>query len=190
MRDQQRDIAVIMGEAAMFRERHPCKSARVCQISRYDQCIPCGLNRSTVPRRRRLIGKTSDDRECRSTEPSESRPEEWLLIEWPEGEEAPTKYWLSTLPTRREDAPCESARLRQCDGLPESPLGRARIARLVAAKASNAATKTIADFERGAREPYPRTLDEIQAALERRRVHPRERRGAGVRLAKRGKRAK
>ena len=23
--------------------------------------------------------------------------EEWLLIEWPEGEEAPTKYWLSTL---------------------------------------------------------------------------------------------
>ena len=26
------------------------------------------------------------------------RPEEWLLIEWPEGEDAPTKYWLSTLP--------------------------------------------------------------------------------------------
>ena len=26
------------------------------------------------------------------------RPEEWLLIEWPEGETAPTKYWLSTLP--------------------------------------------------------------------------------------------
>jgi SRSO17 transposase len=24
--------------------------------------------------------------------------EEWLLIEWPEGEAAPTKYWLSTLP--------------------------------------------------------------------------------------------
>ena len=23
---------------------------------------------------------------------------EWLLIEWPEGEGAPTKYWLSTLP--------------------------------------------------------------------------------------------
>jgi hypothetical protein len=23
---------------------------------------------------------------------------EWQLIEWPEGEEAPTKYWLSTLP--------------------------------------------------------------------------------------------
>src|SRR5438477_8182050 len=29
---------------------------------------------------------------------SESRPEEWLLIEWPKGEQEPTKYWLSTLP--------------------------------------------------------------------------------------------
>jgi SRSO17 transposase len=28
----------------------------------------------------------------------EPRPEEWVLIEWPEGEAAPTKYWLSTLP--------------------------------------------------------------------------------------------
>ena len=26
------------------------------------------------------------------------RPEEWLLIEWPRGAPAPTKYWLSTLP--------------------------------------------------------------------------------------------
>ena len=26
------------------------------------------------------------------------RPDEWLLIEWPEDEAAPTKYWLSTLP--------------------------------------------------------------------------------------------
>jgi SRSO17 transposase len=26
------------------------------------------------------------------------RSQEWLLIEWPEEEEAPTKYWLSTLP--------------------------------------------------------------------------------------------
>ena len=29
---------------------------------------------------------------------SESRAEEWLLIEWPKGEQEPTKYWLSTLP--------------------------------------------------------------------------------------------
>ncbi len=29
---------------------------------------------------------------------AECRPEEWLLIEWPEGEKEPTKYWLSTLP--------------------------------------------------------------------------------------------
>ncbi len=28
----------------------------------------------------------------------ESRPEEWLLVEWPEDEEQPTKSWLSTLP--------------------------------------------------------------------------------------------
>jgi hypothetical protein len=27
-----------------------------------------------------------------------SRPQEWLLIEWPKGEDKPTKYWLSTLP--------------------------------------------------------------------------------------------
>jgi SRSO17 transposase len=25
-------------------------------------------------------------------------PQEWLLVEWPEGEAEPTKYWLSTLP--------------------------------------------------------------------------------------------
>ena len=29
---------------------------------------------------------------------TESRPEEWLLIEWPEEAKEPTKYWLSTLP--------------------------------------------------------------------------------------------
>jgi SRSO17 transposase len=29
---------------------------------------------------------------------SVSRPEEWLLIEWPKDEKEPTKYWLSTLP--------------------------------------------------------------------------------------------
>jgi SRSO17 transposase len=29
---------------------------------------------------------------------SEPRAEEWLLIEWPDGEAEPTKYWFSTLP--------------------------------------------------------------------------------------------
>jgi hypothetical protein len=29
---------------------------------------------------------------------SASRPPEWLLIEWPEGDKEPAKYWLSTLP--------------------------------------------------------------------------------------------
>lgn len=33
---------------------------------------------------------------------SAARPEEWLLIEWPESEADPIKYWLSTLP---EDIP-------------------------------------------------------------------------------------
>jgi SRSO17 transposase len=31
---------------------------------------------------------------------SKSRPEEWLLIEWPKGENEPAKYWLSTLPEK------------------------------------------------------------------------------------------
>jgi SRSO17 transposase len=29
---------------------------------------------------------------------ADKRPEEWLLIEWPDGEKEPIKYWLSTLP--------------------------------------------------------------------------------------------
>ncbi len=29
---------------------------------------------------------------------SAPRPEEWLLVEWPEGEPAPTRFWLSTVP--------------------------------------------------------------------------------------------
>jgi len=34
----------------------------------------------------------------RDTELSQPRAEEWLLIEWPENEKEPTKYWLATLP--------------------------------------------------------------------------------------------
>jgi len=33
---------------------------------------------------------------------TEHHPVEWLVVEWPEGEAEPTKYWLSTLP---EDTP-------------------------------------------------------------------------------------
>ncbi len=36
-------------------------------------------------------------------------PEEWLLIEWPEGEAEPTRFWLSTLPADIE--PTELVRL-------------------------------------------------------------------------------
>ena len=35
---------------------------------------------------------------------AEPHPEEWLLVEWPEAKEEPTRYWLSTLP---ETAPIE-----------------------------------------------------------------------------------
>jgi SRSO17 transposase len=36
---------------------------------------------------------------------AEPQPVEWLIVEWPEGEAQPTKYWLSNLP---EDTPLES----------------------------------------------------------------------------------
>jgi SRSO17 transposase len=36
----------------------------------------------------------------RDTLRSEPWPEEWLLIEWPEGRDEPSKYWLSNLPPR------------------------------------------------------------------------------------------
>ena len=39
-----------------------------------------------------------------TTSSPQPHPVEWLVIEWPEGEAEPTKYWLSTLP---EDTPLE-----------------------------------------------------------------------------------
>jgi transcriptional regulator with XRE-family HTH domain len=50
--------------------------------------------------------------------------------------------------------------------------------------ASKVAKKTIADFERGERQPYPRTIDAIRAALEAAGVDfiPENGGGAGVRL--------
>lgn len=54
------------------------------------------------------------------------------------------------------------------------------------AKASKTATKTIADFERGARVPYPRTLEGMQDALENAGIEFIEENGGGpgVRLWK------
>jgi len=44
---------------------------------------------------------------------SAPRPEEWFLVEWPQGENEPTKYWLSTLPEDTALADLvESAKLR------------------------------------------------------------------------------
>ena len=53
-------------------------------------------------------------------------------------------------------------------------------------EASKTATKTIADFERGAREPYPRTLEDVRGALEKAGVEfiAENGGGAGVRLHK------
>jgi SRSO17 transposase len=49
----------------------------------------------------------------RDTERADLRPEEWLLVEWPEGEDEPTKYWLSTLPeTTPLESLVETAKLR------------------------------------------------------------------------------
>ena len=57
-----------------------------------------GIERATSPHfaavRVRLAA-----RDYKRTSP---HPVEWLLVEWPKGEAAPTKFWLSTLP---EDAP-------------------------------------------------------------------------------------
>jgi transcriptional regulator with XRE-family HTH domain len=53
-------------------------------------------------------------------------------------------------------------------------------------EASKTATKTIADFERGAREPYALTLEDVQDALEKAGVEfiAENRGGPGVRLRK------
>ena len=53
-------------------------------------------------------------------------------------------------------------------------------------EASKTATKTIADFERGARDPYPRTLEDVRGALERAGVEFIDENGGGpgVRLRK------
>ena len=52
--------------------------------------------------------------------------------------------------------------------------------------ASKTATKTIADFERGAREPYPRTLEDVRGALEKAGIEfiGENGGGPGVRLRK------
>ena len=53
-------------------------------------------------------------------------------------------------------------------------------------EASKTATKTVADFERGAREPYQRTLEDVRGALERAGVEfiAENGGGPGVRLRK------
>ncbi|TIL94513.1 MAG: helix-turn-helix transcriptional regulator [Mesorhizobium sp.] len=54
------------------------------------------------------------------------------------------------------------------------------------ADSAKVATKTLADFERGKRTPYDRTLEDVKAALESAGVEfiPENGGGAGVRLKK------
>ena len=53
-----------------------------------------GSNTPLASRFARLRVRAASDDHKRTT----PHPAEWLLIEWPQGEDAPTKYWLSTLP--------------------------------------------------------------------------------------------
>ncbi len=49
----------------------------------------------------------------RDTLRAEPRSVEWLIIEWPEGEEEPSTYWLSTLPETMEfESLVDHAKLR------------------------------------------------------------------------------
>ena len=41
----------------------------------------------------------------RDYEKAEPHPEEWLLMEWPRGENEPTRYWVSTLPPQTKLKP-------------------------------------------------------------------------------------
>jgi len=52
-----------------------------------------GTNERLSSRFARIRVRPAHDRDT----PMEKIPEEWLLIEWPDDEEAPTKFWLSTL---------------------------------------------------------------------------------------------
>lgn len=52
-----------------------------------------GTNEKLEGRFARVRVRSAHDRKVET----ETIPEEWLLIEWPEAEKKPTKYWLSTL---------------------------------------------------------------------------------------------
>ena len=54
-----------------------------------------GSNTPLTSRFARWRVRPAHDDARRSSEPA---PEEWLLVEWPEGEAEPDHYWLSTLP--------------------------------------------------------------------------------------------
>jgi SRSO17 transposase len=54
-------------------------------------------SRQTLRSRFTAVRVRPAHRDYKKTEP---HPEEWLVIEWPNNESEPTKYWLSTLPAK------------------------------------------------------------------------------------------
>ena len=104
-----RRARAVAAEAAVGRGRRPKRLRRDASIEPVSvKALALGLPKQrwrtiagakAPPRRspRALLdcafARRTDDDEAQRT-----APEEWLLIEWPEGEKEPTKYWLSTLP--------------------------------------------------------------------------------------------
>ena len=97
-----------------------------------------------------------------------NEPEEWLLVEWPKGETAPTKYWLSFVaeehrlrPPRRHhhDALAHRARLSgpQAGGRAR-PLRRARLARLSPPRHHVHRSLRLPDLREGRHSPLGRAL--------------------------------
>ncbi len=88
----------------------------------------------TVPSRTSSAGKQVESRfaclrvvMAHAVRRNHARPRwEWLIIEWPEGEDEPSAYWLSNLPADTE--PQRVARLARLRWTPASK-GRPRRAR-------------------------------------------------------------
>ena len=97
----------------------PCRGRRPCNVQRDDEHKPVSVkdlalslgkkawrsvtwregSNAPLASRFATVRVHLAARDYKRTTP---HPVEWLLVEWPKGEAAPTKYWLSTLP---EDTP-------------------------------------------------------------------------------------
>jgi SRSO17 transposase len=75
-----------------LRDEHPTDVAG--PVASLQQCTTEGTKGALTSRFAALRVRPSH----RDTLRAEPHAQEWLLIEWPDGEKEPTKYWLSTLP--------------------------------------------------------------------------------------------